>query len=155
MDGIILIMFEPVFEVAFLIRLNELMSVDVVCRKSMPYGLQAEGKARWVFPTQVGREGPPSPHYPKKRMAGSSLICRSSMESWKVKSMALSCSMKTLSIPEDLFDCELVVALGIDYRVLFLIRYAAQSNLLSIMVGSQHTVEGHILADITPAGTEY
>ena len=41
--------------------------------------------------------------------------------------------------------------LGIDGHILFLIRYPMQSNLLSLIVGGQHTVEGHdchILADI-------
>ena len=41
--------------------------------------------------------------------------------------------------------------LGIDDRILFLIRYPMQSDLLSLIVGGQHTVEGHdchILADI-------
>ena len=41
--------------------------------------------------------------------------------------------------------------LGIDDHILFLLRYPMQSTLLSLIVGGQHTVEGHdchILADI-------
>ena len=42
-----------------------------------------------------------------------------------------------------LFQGEPSVVLWIDNHILFLIRYSVQGYLLSLIVGSQHTVEGH------------
>ena len=50
-----------------------------------------------------------------------------------------------------LFQRKPPVVLRIDNHVLFLIRYPVQSDLLSLIVGGQHTVEGydcHIFADV-------